>query len=187
MVSAIVFDCFGVLVTEAWLPFKRQYFSDDPDKFAEASDTAKKANLGLISHHDFIKKAAELAGISADTAWDYISRNVPDEELFAYIAELKKSYKIGFLSNIASDYLSRMFTPEQIALFDTIELSYDSGFIKPEPQAYIGLAKKMDIEIGQIIMVDDQERNISGAFEAGMQAICYKNIDQFKAELSKML
>lgn len=187
MVKAIVFDCFGVLVTEAWLPFKKQYLSDDPAKFAEASDTAKKANLGLITHHDFINKAAELAGISADDAWAYISRNVPDEELFAYIAELKQTYKIGFLSNIASNYLNRMFTPEQLDLFDVTELSYESGFIKPEPRAYIDMAKKMDVEIGDSVMVDDQERNITGALEAGMQAILYKDVGQFKADLSKLL
>lgn len=187
MVKAIVFDCFGVLVTEAWLPFKKKYFAGDAVLFEKASDAAKKANLGLISHNDFIKEAAKLAGISPDEAWAYISRNVPDEELFEYIQELKKDYKIGFLSNIAGDYLNRMFTPEQIEVFDTIELSYESGFIKPEPRAYINIAKKMGVDVSEAVMVDDQPRNIYGAEAAGMQAILYDNIDQFKMELKPVL
>jgi len=187
MLKAIIFDCFGVLVTEAWLPFKKQYFTDKPELFEQATEIAKKANLGLISHDDFIKAAAQLAGISADEAMAYISRNVPDEELFEYIGELKKSYKIGFLSNIAGNYLHRMFSEEQLAQFDVIELSYESGFIKPEPRAYIKMAKRMGVEVGEAVMVDDQPRNIYGAETAGMQAILYDNIDQFKQELKSLL
>ncbi len=187
MVKAIIFDCFGVLVTEAWLPFKRKYFSNNAELFEKASDAAKKANLGLINHDDFIKEAANLAGISPDEAWAYISRNVPDEELFEYIVELKKDYKIGFLSNIAGDYLNRMFSPEQIALFDVIELSYESGFIKPEPRAYLNIAKKMDFATKEMVMVDDQPRNIYGAEEAGMQAILYDNLEQFKTDLKALI
>lgn len=187
MVKAIIFDCFGVLVTEAWLPFKKKYFNDDPKLFAEASDAAKKANLGLISHADFINTAARLAGIPADEAWAYISRNVADEELFVFMAELKKKYKIGFLSNIAEDYLHKMFTEEQLALFDVIELSYKTGFVKPEPQAYKLVAEKLNVDIGDALLVDDQLRNTDGAERAGMQAILYKNLDQFKTDLTQLL
>lgn len=187
MVKAIIFDCFGVLVTEAWLPFKKKYFHDDPKLFVEASDAAKKANLGLISHADFINTAARLAGIPTDEAWAYISRNVADEELFAYMAELKKNYQIGFLSNIAEDYLHKMFSPEQLALFDVIELSYKTGFVKPEEQAYRLVAEKIKVDIGDALLVDDQQRNIDGAVRAGMQAILYNNLDQFKKDLETLL
>lgn len=187
MVKAIVFDCFGVLVTEAWLPFKKKYFLNDAVRFEKASDIAKKANLGLINHEDFISEAAKLAGISPEEAWAYISRNVPDEELFEYIVELKKDYKIGFLSNIAGNYLHRMFSEEQIGLFDVIELSYESGFIKPEPRAYINVAKRLGVDLSEAVLVDDQPRNIYGAEAAGMQAILYDNVDQFKNELQTLL
>jgi FMN phosphatase YigB (HAD superfamily) len=186
MVKALIFDCFGVLVTEAWLPFKKQYFHDDPKLFAAASDTAKKANLGLISHSEFINTAARLAGISSDEAWAYISRNVADEDLFEYMKELKKTYQIGFLSNIADDYLHKMFSDEQLSLFDVIELSYRTGFVKPEAQAYELVAQRMKVDIGEALLVDDQQRNIDGAHRAGMQAILYKNLDQFKTDLAKL-
>lgn len=187
MIKAIIFDCFGVLVTEAWLPFKKEYFGNKPEQLDVATDIAKKANLGLISHHDFIKEVAKLADIPFDTAWADISRNVPDEELFAYINELKKTYKIGFLSNIAGDYLDRLFTPEQIAVFDVIELSYVSGFVKPEPRAYTNMAKRLEVDVTEAVMVDDLPRNTDGAKQAGMPAILYENVGQFRAELAKML
>ena len=187
MVKAIVFDCFGVLVTEAWLPFKAKYFRDDPKLYQAASDIAKQANLGLISHEDFLNGAARLAGISPMEAREFISRNVPDEELFEYLKELKQNYKLGFLSNIADNYLHRMFSEEQLALFDTIELSYKSGFIKPQAGAYENMARRMDVAIGEALLVDDQERNITGAIAAGMQGILYNGIAQLKLDLQPLL
>lgn len=187
MVKAIIFDCFGVLVTEAWLPFKAKYFRHDSELFDQASDLTKRANQGLISQEDFIRSAAELAGIEPSEARDFISRNVPDEQLFDYLRKLKPDYKLGFLSNIAANYLHKMFTPEQLALFDVIELSYESGFVKPETRAYQNIAKRLGIDISEAVLVDDQERNVNGASQAGMPAILYENLEQLKIELEPLL
>lgn len=187
MIKAIIFDCFGVLATEAWLPFKAKYFRNDPKKFEEASDLAKQANAGLISHQDFINSAAQLAGISPQEAEQFISRNVPNEELFALITQLKKTYKIGFLSNIAGDFLQRMFTKEQLTLFDQTSLSFETGFVKPDPRAFIEMTTKLGVEPNEAVMVDDQERIITGAREAGLQAILFKDYEDFKISLDKLL
>lgn len=187
MVKAIVFDCFGVLTTEAWLPFKAKYFANDPELLEKAGELSNKANRGLISHFDFIEGVAKLAGISPESANAFISRNVADEELFKYIKVLKKKYKIGFLSNIAEDYLHRMFTEDQLSIFDVIELSYKTGFIKPQVQSYKLIADKLDVEPKEALMVDDQQRNILGAKEAGMKGILYRDIDQFKQEIKEAI
>lgn len=186
MVKAIIFDCFGVLTTEAWLPFKAKYFGDNSELFEQASAIAKQANAGVISHTDFMAQAAKLAGISTTEATNYIQRNVADEQLFDYLAELKKDYKLGFLSNIAGDYLDRMFNAEQLGLFDEIILSYQSGHIKPELEAFENAAEQLGVEIESCVMVDDQERNVTGAREAGMQAILYTDFDAFKPELESL-
>jgi HAD superfamily hydrolase (TIGR01509 family) len=187
VISAIFFDCFGVLVTDAWLPFKAEHFGHDKDLFEQASDITKQANTGLISQQDFIDQIADLSGIPSEQVGRSIARNVPNEELFAYIRELKKEYKIGFLSNIAADYLNRMFTPEQLALFDSFSLSFENGYVKPQPEAYRLAAEEIGVEPTECIMVDDQERNVTGAREAGMQAVLYKNFAGFKKDLSVIL
>lgn len=187
MVKAILFDCFGVLVTDAWLPFKARHFGHDPALYEEASDISQQANLGVISHDDFVNKIAGLSGKSFKEVERVMSSNVPNEPLFDYIRELKKTYKIGFLSNIAADYLNRMFTPEQLGLFDATSLSFENGYVKPQPEAYEEMARRLDADASQCVMIDDQERNITGAREAGMQAILYENLDQLKTDLNKLL
>jgi HAD superfamily hydrolase (TIGR01509 family) len=187
MAKAVIFDCFGVLATEAWLPFKKEHFGHDAALMERVTDISHQADKGLISQEDAVRQTAELAGITQAEFRQAIGGNVPDEELFDYLRELKPDYKLGFLSNISDDYLHKMFTPEHLSLFDAITLSYKSGYIKPEPEAYKNAAGQLGVTIGECVMVDDQERNITGAREAGMQAVLYKDVGQLRRELGSML
>jgi HAD superfamily hydrolase (TIGR01509 family) len=187
MVKAVIFDCFGVLATEAWRPFKAEHFAHDPKLFEQASNISWQADRGLISYGDFMEAIADLAGITPAEAIKAIERNVPDEQLFAYVRELKKGYKLGLLSNVAGTHLYRIFTDDQLALFDAIVLSFQNGFIKPEPEAFQDVARQLTVDIGECVFVDDQERNITGARKAGMQAILYRDAAQLRTELSELL
>lgn len=187
MIKAVIFDCFGVLTTEAWRPFKAKYFAHDRELFDRASNISWQADRGLMSYDDFIRAIAELAGITPAEANAAIARNVPDEELFAYIKQLKNDYKIGFLSNVAGDYMRQIFTDDQLALFDVIILSFRNGLIKPEPEAFDNAAEQMAVEAGECVFVDDQERNVTGARQAGMKAVLYSDAEQFRRDLAPLL
>lgn len=188
MIKAVIFDCFGVLTTEGWLPFKEQQFGHDKALSEQASALNRQSNVGLISHEQFVEKVAELANLSVNGVNEAIEVNVPNQELFTYIAErLKPNYKIGMLSNAAANWLTELFNKDQIALFDVISLSYEAGITKPDPLSYEKIAGELGVEPGECVFIDDQERHCTGAREAGMQAILYKDFDQMKAELEKIL
>jgi len=187
VIKAIIFDCFGVLATEGWLPFKEQYFGDDPVRMQEATDLIQQASAGIISHEEFVKAVAELAGIPPTKVTSMLRRNVPNEPLFAYIKELKANYKIGFLSNSSSNWLHDIFTEEQIAQFDAIILSYETGLAKPDPKIYELTAQKLGVEPEECIFVDDQEWYSSAAEDIGMRGLCYKTFDQIRADLEEIL
>lgn len=187
MIKAILFDCFGVLATDAWLPFKKQYFGNDPKLYRQASDLVSQANSGLIDYETFISSVADLAGVDSATVHRAITRNVPNDELFDYIRELKQDYKIGFLSNIAGDRLKQIFTADQLALLDVIELSYKTGFIKPQAEAYRNIAQQLGVAVDECVFVDDQERQVAGAHQIGMPAILYQDFEQFRTSLDRLL
>ncbi|MEO7364117.1 MAG: HAD-IA family hydrolase, partial [Candidatus Saccharimonadales bacterium] len=96
-------------------------------------------------------------------------------------------YKIGLLSNASMNYLSDLFTDEQIALFEVTALSYQTNFVKPMAEAYLDIAERLDVVPRECVLIDDQERFVAGAREAGMQAIWYHDNDQLQAELSVLL
>ncbi|HLZ15317.1 MAG TPA: HAD-IA family hydrolase, partial [Candidatus Saccharimonadales bacterium] len=159
MIRAIVFDCFGVLATDGWLPFKERYFGHDTQKFAAASDLGRAADAGLIDFDEFIGQVSALAQVTDLDARSQIEHNVPNDALFAYIRDaLKPKYKIGMLSNAGADWLHELFTPEQVALFDAVALSYEIGVLKPAPRAYEVIAERLGVTPEACVFVDDQER-----------------------------
>ncbi|MBX4201649.1 HAD-IA family hydrolase [Candidatus Saccharibacteria bacterium] len=187
MIKAIIFDCFGVLTTDGWLPFKNKYFGSDQLALDEITALNNKANVGDLSYGDFTSLVASKANISQQSAREQIDKNVPNDELFDYIKLLKKNYKIGLLSNIGADWLVKLFTSEQIALFDETSLSYDSGYTKPDSRAYKDITNKLRVNPAEAVFVDDQEQNCKAAEAMSIQSICYKNFEQMKSELEQIL
>lgn len=187
MIRAIVIDCFGVLATDAWLPFKQRYFGHDQTLLDAASDLNKQSDQGIISYESFITQIAEMASMPALQAEQIISNNVANNELFEYLDGLKPRYKIGMLSNAASNWLPELFSQKQIEVFDAVALSHSTGYTKPMPEAYNAIAEQLQVLPAECVLIDDQERCVSGAHEAGMQAILYKDNDQLRADLEPLL
>ena len=170
MIKAIIFDCFGVLTSDGWLPFRQKYFGSQPDLLNQATAINKATDAGLLSYHGFITKIAEMADVTPDTVRQEIERNVANTPLFDIIQhELKPRYKIGMLSNAAQNWLPRLFEPNQIALFDAIALSCDIGAIKPDPRTYQAIMDRLGVVADECIFVDDQINYCTGAQRIGMQ------------------
>jgi FMN phosphatase YigB (HAD superfamily) len=188
MIKAIIFDCFGVLVTENWFRFKDTFFGDDPERGRKAAELMDQANAGLLTMDQFVDELAALAGVEGAEVRKYLDGNARDDQLLSFIAEeLKPQYKIGMLSNASANFLQRMLTDEQRALFDAIDLSYESGIAKPSELAYVHIAEKLSVAPEECIFIDDQERHCSGAKDTGMRAIEYKNFTSLKADLGQLL
>lgn len=186
-IKAIVFDCFGVLVSEGWLPYKHKYFGDNPEKFEQATTIQKRADAGLLHHADFLKEVAELAGIGPSEAHAQIDATVTDQVLLEYIASLKPRYKIGFISNASQSWMKDFFTPDQIALFDAVDISSETGLLKPDPQAFEHIAAGLDLSVDECVLIDDQPAYCDSARSIGMQAITYKGFTSMRADLEALL
>lgn len=187
MIKAIVFDCFGVLTSDGWLPFAEQYFGADPELRREAHDLNKQVDSGLLSYDDFVHSVAKLAAIDVGLAYKDIENNVANRPLFDFISDLKNTYKIGMLSNAGANWLDDLFTTQQVALFDATVLSFEIGHIKPHPAAYHAICEKLDIKPEEAVFIDDIERYVTGAKDIGIHGIWYKNTNQLKEELEALL
>ncbi|HUB94109.1 MAG TPA: HAD-IA family hydrolase [Verrucomicrobiae bacterium] len=185
--KAVIFDCFGVLASDGWLPFKARYFEDNPELNAQATLLNRAVDAGKARYDEFVRQVAEMAGLPEKVAREQIENNIPDERLFAYIRQLKQGHYIGLLSNAGDNWLNDIFTAEQVSLFDAIALSYETGFIKPDAEAYNIIAKRLQVEPLDCIFVDDQPKYVEGAEQAGMQAVLYTNADEFMQKLPALL
>lgn len=187
MVRAIIFDCFGVLTTDSWKLFL-DGLSPEAD-IETARESHRAYDAGLITKQECQQAITAATGQSFVELEDSHSRNfVKNTALLDYIRQLKQSYKIGLLSNVASSWISDTFlSDEEQRLFDTMVFSYQVGFTKPDQRIFEITCDRLGVKVQEAILVDDIDRYCAAAKELGMEAVLYKNLTQLQADLEKLL
>jgi len=189
VIKAIVFDCFGVIITDALAVILEELRSKNPGKAQDLVDLLNAASRGLISSEESTEQASELLGMKQEDYRQLImDGEVKDERLLNYIRTLRKNYKTAILSNISNGGLHRRFTKKELdTYFDFVVASGDIGFAKPEAQAYEYTADGLGVRLTECVFLDDREEYCFAAQGVGMQAIQYQNFEQAKDELEKLL
>lgn len=188
MIKAVIFDCFGVLTTARWHAFI-DTLPDNVD--IEAARVVHRAyDAGIISKEASAAQIEEITGRTFTEIDDIASEEVvKNSALIEYISQLKeRGYKIGLLSNIASNWIRDSFlTTQEQALFDTMVMSFEVGIIKPNQRIFEIACERLEIEPKEAVMVDDIDRYCIAAETIGMKAVMYRDFKQAKQEIERLL
>jgi HAD superfamily hydrolase (TIGR01509 family) len=147
-------------------------------------------DLGEIGPEDFYSEVLHKleAKIEQDTFFriynDVFSINPPVLDL---LRRLKTNNKLILLSNTDVErfgFIKKKF-PE-IFLFDDYVLSYEVGYLKPQPEIYIEALKKARVRAEECVLLDDLPENIEGAQRLGINAILYGPQTDLEAKLKQM-
>ncbi len=188
MIKAVIFDCFGVLINGTFDEVYRQAGGDPNKDEMFINELLGYANLGIITSSEMRDRAVEQIGTTAEKWQDAInSTQLPSEAMLELAAELKKSYMVGILSNANVGTLDRKFSKEQLALFDVVVVSAEVHVMKPDKEIYLLTAEKLGVQPDECVFTDDISGYCQAARLAGMQAIHFQNLKQFKNELSLIL
>jgi len=93
------------------------------------------------------------------------------KDVHPVLAELKASrFKLGLISNAfpSADEIIKDLDIRQY--FDYSLLSFESNYIKPEPEIYRFAVEKLEVEIQKTIFVDDHQGFVEAAGNLGMNA-----------------
>lgn len=188
MIRAVIFDCFGVLVSEAWRQFYEEHVRTDAAR-QQARDIQKALDTGMLSEQEFVEQIAAIAALTPQQVREYLfSPNKPNRQLLRWIRAHAKQYRLAVLSNISSrERLGEVLEGADIAMFDELVLSGEVGIVKPDARIYHVAAERLGVLPEECIFVDDVERNAQAARQAGMQAITYRNYQHFHQDLNKLL
>jgi len=190
MVRAIIFDCFGVIITDALKLVIDELDVENSALSQQIMDIIHANNRGLLDNSESNKQIADLLGIGVDEWRGRIEHGeVKDEHVLAYVRELRsRGYKTALLSNIGRESLSRRFSADELrADFDVVVASGDVGVMKPDPEIYEHTAQLLGVEPDACVMVDDRETHCAGARAVGMQSVCYANLRQAKQSIEQLL
>lgn len=113
--------------------------------------------------------------------WKHFKIN---EELLEIYQKLRKDVKIYiFTKGYIQEYplLAERIEGKFDDLFSASRLELD----KTNPEAYKEIAKKIKLELGEILFIDDKEKNIAAAKKAGLKTLLHQSNQQTIAEIWK--
>lgn len=109
-----------------------------------------------------------------------------NQELIEMIKSLKnKNYKIGLLSNNYVELRQEIQDLGLADLFDTIIISAEVGFYKPQPEIFQILFDKLGVRNNEVVFVDDTPNSLSRAKSIGYTPILFTDNRKLKEDLEK--
>ena len=208
MIQAVVSDFGGVLTTPLLQAFNR--VQDDIDVPVEAYGAGMARSLaddgvhplfalerGEITEAEFLARVergleavlgrpVELDGFGARL----MQALEPNRALFDFYTDLRRERGIRFAlcTNNVREWESRWRA--MLPIDDLFEVVVDSAFVgtrKPEPEIYAITLERLGLPPEACAFVDDLERNVDAANQAGMRGIVFRDTAQAVSELEALL
>lgn len=109
----------------------------------------------------------------------------PRAEMFSLVSSLRKTgHKTALLSNTEVPPV-QLFHEQKYNMFDVLVFSCDEKTAKPDRKIYEITVERLGTTPQQTVFTDDRQDFVDGAKEAGLNAIRFQNIEQFKKELTQ--
>ena len=190
MIKAIIFDCFGVLLTDVNRERHNKIAQTDPVAAQAIEDVFEASNRGKITREESARRMGEILHVDpAEILATSDAGEVRNQALVDFIKTLQPTYKLAMLSNVRGRAsLDRRFNPNELdELFEVVVASGDVGIVKPERQIYELTAEKLGVDPQDCVMIDDIPEYCDGAEAAGMSAIHFLSTEQCIADLSALI
>jgi len=115
---------------------------------------------------------------------DYID-NLPmgdfNHELVKLLKELKeKGYKLGLLSNHTESGARDARKLGVDEMFDVTCFSAEIGYVKPQAEAFLTLADKLEVDISEMVFVDDSKKSLENGEDIGYFPILFTTTKELK-------
>ena len=193
-ISAVIFDLGRVLIdwdiTQSIWDMIREEVGPTGDPGPRRKDwEALYAELatGRLTPEEFYQKLKDKVAIQVDydqfvKSWCEIFFPMPGmDELFS---EVEKRVAVGLLSDtdpIHWDYLPPLYP--FLKRIKKPTLSFEIGFMKPAPEAYLTAARNVGFPPEQCFFTDDKPGNIEGARRVGMDAELFTGAEELRRQL----
>lgn len=140
-----------------------------------SDDLVLKAHMGLATDDEHVEAVLKFCKSDLSINQFYEIYNSLDNSLYdetlEIINELKnKGYKVGLLSNLRLMDYKRYEEQIKKINFDYLFLSYEIKCIKPSSDIYLQVIDALDCEADNIIFFDDNQKNVNGAKQLGINA-----------------
>ncbi|MBO5954859.1 MAG: HAD-IA family hydrolase [Clostridia bacterium] len=142
-----------------------------------AFDEYQKGNIDKFELEELVKKDLPNSAYVIPKILFYLQNNIIVNQNVLTLAEKLKEKNIQLLlmsnSTPETEYVMDENCLDEI--FDGMILSTELGTIKPEPKIYDYAIQKFKLDTTKTLMIDDTQKNLTGANEFGISTIRCKN------------
>jgi glucose-1-phosphatase len=196
-IKAVIFDLGNVILSfdnlkiSGFIARKSGASQDAVHGFVFGTELENAIDRGQITLKDFLGKINERfsSGISIEEftpVWRGVfTQNAGIEEVIRGLKS--KNYRLGILSNTNKPHFEFVKSKFPVlGLFDDYHLSYETGYLKPEKQAFENVIAFYRCQPQSLVFTDDIEANIAAAKRLGINALRFKSSAQLGSDLSNI-
>lgn len=187
-----LFDCFGVVVdwkSEYVVPLWAKYAKVSESEFKKrTTEELSLCETGQITQTELWEKVGrkfnvEPAGLEHIFVECFKQKAKLDDGVARIIGNLPEAYLLSNQMPVAADLCKQR---GWFSYFARTFLSFDLGHMKPDPRAYHAVAKELGVQSSEVVLIDDKNENVEGAFKCGMKGIVFSSADQLANDLEKV-
>jgi HAD superfamily hydrolase (TIGR01509 family) len=127
------------------------------------------------------EKHAEIMAISAEYQR---LLDVINPEMVKLVDGIREAgYKVGLLSNNSQAGGDKMRAEGLDKHFDVFHISEETGFMKPQPEAFNKFAQDLGVAPEELVFIDDSEKSLSTAAVCGFTPVVFESCEKLKKQL----
>ncbi len=198
-VKALLFDLGGVVIDvsfakafQDWSASSKLSFAEIQNRF-EFDDPFQQFERGEISTLDYfahLRQRLKLTGNEEQITqgWDAIITGQINETiaLIKHARQKLPCYAFSNTNEMHIALLNRHYA-DVLSTFDQVFLSSHMGMRKPERAAFEFIAQSIDVAVHEILFFDDLAENVTGARQAGLQAVLVRHTDDVRDALATLI
>ncbi len=197
MIKAITFDLDGVYFVNGKSNFIDNLVSLGVSEekaisiFLKSDQMNKLYKTGKMTNQEYWRFALREWELDLSVE-DVISLLIKGYEINPKIVRIVKAVREkGFKTCICSNNFPARINGLQKKFgflddFDAVALSYQAGATKPSLKIFQDLIDRVKVKAEEIVFADDNQDNLAGARELGIQTFFYEGLDKFLEQLNKL-
>ena len=120
-------------------------------------------------------------------AWNEIIGE-ENQAVLPIVHDVQRKYRTAVLSNTSESHWKKAIaTAPVLKTIPQYFLSYEIGWMKPDPKIYDNVIDSLRVPPGEILFIDDIQENIDAAVKKGIKGIVFTSAEQLRSELKGMI